>query len=82
LFRKEPSMRLLPLLLLLALMPIAAGCTTNSHQTLTTTPPVTGGIDPLCGQVRIVELSHADTQLTKTQVIANNEVIAAVCGNR
>lgn len=50
------------------------------------TPPSTAtstaitGIDPLCGKVRIVELSRYDTDLTKRQTIANNAVIAAVCG--
>lgn len=50
------------------------------------TPPSTEtntditGTDPLCGQVRIVELSRFDTDETKRQVIANNAVIAAVCG--
>lgn len=39
------------------------------------------GTDPLCGQVRIVELSRFDTDETKAQVIANNAVIGAVCGS-
>lgn len=40
----------------------------------------TAAADPLCGKVRIVELSRYDTDETKRQVIANNAVIAAVCG--
>jgi hypothetical protein len=47
---------------------------------LTPTPTATGAIDPLCSQFRIVALSHADTEDTKAQVIANNAVYAAVCG--
>ncbi len=34
----------------------------------------------MCDHLRIVELSRFDTDETKRQVIANNAVIAAVCG--
>lgn len=48
--------------------------------TLTATGATEPARDPLCAQVRIVALSHADTEDTKRQVIANNAVITAVCG--
>ena len=76
-------MKLLPKLLPLALLPMLASCGNVFHHpastTLTPTQTATGGIDPLCSQVRIVALSHADTEDTKAQVIANNAALAAVC---
>lgn len=70
--------RLLPLVLL----PMLASCGNVLHRpgaTLTPTPTATGAIDPLCSHVRIVALSHADTEDTKAQVIANNAALAAAC---
>lgn len=45
----------------------------------TPTPKATGGIDPLCAVLRPIALSHADTDGTKAQVIAQNEVIDRAC---
>jgi hypothetical protein len=46
------------------------------------TPKGTGGIDPLCAVLRPIALSHADTDGTKAQVIAQNSVIDKACGTR
>lgn len=78
---KDKPMRCMKLLLLLALMPMLASCASDQTAHLTTTPPATGETkDPLCSHVQIVELSHADSDLTKEAVIKNNSVIEAVCG--
>ena len=74
---------LLPLAMLL--MTACAGRSDPDPQPIPM-PPSTGtdtgttGIDPLCGQVRIVSLSRFDTDETKAQVIRNNAVIEEVCG--
>jgi hypothetical protein len=48
----------------------------------TQTPKDIGGIDPLCPVLRPISLSHADTDGTKAQVIAQNEVIDKACGGK
>ena len=58
----------------------ASDRTGAGSKVLTTIPTATGATDPLCAQVRIVDLSHSDTEDTKAQVIANNAAVAAVCG--
>lgn len=83
-------------LLLLAPLPMLASCMTTRAQptgstrtlvplstpapTPTSATKVAPAIDPLCSQVRTVELSRLDTTGTKEQVEANNAVLAKVCG--
>ena len=83
-------MKLSPMALLLALMLTACGGSQDRSIALTPipAPPSTGAntgtsaIDPLCSQIRIVELSRFDTTGTKEQVIGNNAVIDKVCNGR
>ncbi len=78
------SSRPLPLL---ALMLTLASCAISSRPRPNPapipgsmpTPKATTAIDPLCVVLRPIELSHADTDGTKAQVIALNSVIDAAC---
>lgn len=49
----------------------------------TPTPQATGGIKVIsCASLHVIELSHADTDGTKAQVIPQNDVIDKGCGPR
>lgn len=58
---------------------LASCASPPSHPASTPIPMATGVTDPLCASLSIVALSHADTDLTKRQVIANNAVLSKVC---
>ena len=83
-------MRPLRLLVPLALLPMLASCGTIGAPAVQLTPPApthstpiqtgTTAIDPLCLSLRVVDLSRFDTDGTKEQVIANNAVLAKICG--
>lgn len=83
-------MKLSLTLLLLALT--LTGCGGSQGRSIALSPipapPSTGAntgtsaIDPLCSQIRIVELSRFDTTGTKEQVIGNNAVIDKVCNGK
>jgi hypothetical protein len=91
-------MRLFLMLLALGLMPMLASCANPLSQHLPAarpalTPPSmptqkgTGAtnpppVDPLCAALTPIALSHADTDGTKAQVIAQNQVIDEACRKR
>lgn len=77
--------------LLLGMLPMLAACASMTDPAPQSTPTLTRPStatrtgttaidDPLCAHFRIVALSRYDTTATKAQVIANNAVLAAVCG--
>lgn len=61
-------------------MPVKSPPTQTPPSTSTPTP--TSGTNPalVCSELQIVQLSRLDTDGTKTQVEANNHVLAALCG--
>jgi hypothetical protein len=61
--------------------PAPAGSAPALTPPSTPTRKDTGGIDPLCAVLRPIALSHADTDGTKAQAIAQNEVIDKACGD-
>lgn len=79
--------RLLPLAPMLMLTNCAGTTAPTKPSIPILAPPSTAvqtpisAIDPLCSQVRIVELSRIDSTGTKKQVEANNAVITKVCGH-
>ncbi len=88
-------MRSSPKMLLFAPMLMLASCMSSSSPPpkaapapaiaprSTPTPQATGGIKVIsCASLRVIELSHADTDGTKAQVIPQNEVIEKGCGPR
>lgn len=77
-------LRLAPLLMLpscAAIQPPAKSTPTPPPPSTTSPVSSSATSTPLvCSELRIVLLSHADTDGTKDQVAANNQVITALCG--
>ena len=79
--RMLPALALAPMLACCANLPSLRQPAPQPALTppLTSTPKATGAIDPLCAVLAPIALSHADTDGTKAQVIAQNNVIDAAC---